>query len=64
MSNVKESIEITTEKKFKKYSRIFAESEGDEIVISGIAGKFPNCHNVAEYEYNLYNKVSVRRNKL
>ena len=30
---------------------------GCEIVISGMSGKFPNCHNISEYEYNLYNKV-------
>lgn len=47
----------TTSKKHKKYSRSFPESEGDEIVISGMAGKFPNSHNIAEYEQNLYNKV-------
>ena len=45
------------EKKFKKYSRIFPETDGDDIVISGMAGKFPNCRNVDEYKYSLYNKV-------
>ena len=48
---------IATASKSKKFSRVFPESDGDEIVISGIAGKFPNCHNVEEYKYNLYNKV-------
>lgn len=41
----------------KKIPRIFANSNDDDIVISGMAGRFPNCHNVAEFEYNLYNKV-------
>lgn len=65
MSNIKEtSVPSSTtscgsEKKYKKYSRIFPETDGDDIVISGISGKFPNCHNVAEYEYNLYNKVRL-----
>lgn len=44
-------------KKYKKLSRSFPETDGDEIVISGMAGKFPNSHNIEEYEYNLYNKV-------
>lgn len=47
-------------KKNKKYSRSFPESEGDEIVISGMAGKFPNSHNIEEYEHNLYNKVHIK----
>lgn len=38
-------------------ARIFAQSSDDEICITGIAGKFPNSKNVAEFEYNLYNKV-------
>ncbi|KAM7359337.1 fatty acid synthase 3 [Cochliomyia hominivorax] len=63
MSDNKETKNISSptvsEKKYKKYSRIFPESEGDNIVISGISGKFPNCHNIAEYEYNLYNKVDM-----
>lgn len=44
-------------KKNKKYSRSYPDTDGDDIVISGMAGKFPNCRNVAEYEYKLYNKV-------
>lgn len=38
-------------------SRIFAKSPDDEICITGISGKFPSSDNVAEFEYNLYNKV-------
>lgn len=33
---------------------------GDEIVISGIAGRFPNSNNMYEFEYNLYNKVDMQ----
>lgn len=29
----------------------------DEIVITGISGKFPNSENVEEFAKNLYNKV-------
>lgn len=32
-------------------------AKGDEIVISGISGKFPKSKNMAEYAHNLYNKV-------
>lgn len=39
-------------------SRVKAQSPGDEIVISGISGKFPNSKNLAEFSHNLYNKVS------
>lgn len=41
----------------KMISRVCPETPGDEIVISGIAGRFPNSHNMAEFEHNLYNKV-------
>jgi hypothetical protein len=37
--------------------RAFAASPDDEIVISGIAGRFPKSANVAEFSDNLYNKV-------
>ncbi|KAH8379368.1 hypothetical protein KR009_004445 [Drosophila setifemur] len=46
-------------KKNKKYSRSRPDTDGDDIVISGMAGKFPNCSNVAEYEYKLYNKIDM-----
>lgn len=42
--------------------RIFAQTPDDEICITGIAGKFPNSKNVAEFEYNLYNKVEFTIN--
>lgn len=31
----------------------------DEIVITGVSGQYPNCKNVKDFEYNLYNKVCV-----
>lgn len=40
-------------------SRIFAPSPDDEIVITGISGKFPNSKNLAEFSHNLYNKVNA-----
>lgn len=42
----------------KLISRVRPETPGDEIAISGISGRFPNSHDMEEYEYNLYNKVS------
>lgn len=42
----------------KLLSRTHAATPGDEIVISGISGKFPNSENVEEFAENLYNKVS------
>ncbi|XP_044739892.1 fatty acid synthase-like [Chrysoperla carnea] len=32
---------------------------GEEIVISGISGYFPNCDNVDELKYNLYNGIDM-----
>ncbi|KAG4073632.1 hypothetical protein HA402_000856 [Bradysia odoriphaga] len=34
-------------------------TDGDEIVISGIAGRFPNTNNMKELAHNLYNKVDM-----
>jgi hypothetical protein len=41
----------------QSFSRAFATSPQDEIVISGIAGRFPKSANVTEFADNLYNKV-------
>lgn len=42
-------------------ARIRPESADDEIVISGISGKFPKAGNMAEFAHNLYNKVNKMR---
>lgn len=39
-------------------ARIFPETPDDEVVISGVSGRFPSTDNVEEFAYNLYNKVS------
>lgn len=39
-------------------ARIYPACADDEIVISGIAGKFPNAKNVSELSQKLYNKVN------
>ncbi|XP_070493665.1 fatty acid synthase-like [Chironomus tepperi] len=43
----------------RQMCRVTVSDPGDEIVISGIAGRFPASHNVAELSYNLYNKVDM-----
>lgn len=31
----------------------------DDIVISGISGRYPNSHNIEEFAFNLYNKIDM-----
>lgn len=40
-------------------NRINPICEADEIVITGVSGKFPNAKNVAEFSDKLYNKVNM-----
>lgn len=37
--------------------RVFPDAPEEEIVISGVSGRFPSCDNVEELSHNLYNKV-------
>lgn len=37
--------------------RAFAASEDEEIMITGMAGRFPECDNIDELSYNLYNNA-------
>lgn len=39
--------------------RLADAAPGDEIVISGIAGFFPDCDNVADLAEKLFNKVDL-----
>lgn len=41
----------------KMFCRKHPITPDDEIVISGIAARFPNARNMNEFSYNLYNKV-------
>ncbi|KAG4070516.1 hypothetical protein HA402_012306, partial [Bradysia odoriphaga] len=43
----------------KFHSRPFPLTPDDDIVVTGISGKFPNSKNVAEFERNLYNKIDM-----
>lgn len=38
-------------------SRLPEFARGDEIVVSGMSGRFPKSCNIEEFERNLYNKV-------
>jgi fatty acid synthase, animal type len=42
-----------------KKQRATFEDPQDELVISGIAGRFPNSNNMAEFSHNLFNKVDM-----
>lgn len=46
--------------KRKLFSRIYPTTPDDEIVISGISGRFPSSANMNEFSYNLYNKVITK----
>lgn len=37
--------------------RVFPSSPEQEIVISGVAGRYPNCDHAEDLRYHLYNKV-------
>lgn len=43
----------------RMYSRAHPASPEDDVVISGMGGKFPRSNNVQIFKDNLYNKVSV-----
>lgn len=45
-------------------ARIYPACADDEIVITGIAGKFPNAKNVSELSQKLYNKVKQKNSKI
>lgn len=40
-------------------TRVHPLSDDDEIVVTGVSGRFPNASNVAQFSDNLYNKVIV-----
>lgn len=52
---------ILTEKTVKpnktNQTRIFPASADDEIVISGLGGRYPSCDNAEDLRHHLYNKV-------
>lgn len=43
----------------RKQVRVNVAHPDDEIVISGISGRFPNSSNVADFSHNLYNKIDM-----
>ncbi|XP_063702664.1 fatty acid synthase-like [Culicoides brevitarsis] len=44
-------------KKPKFYSRTTPLTPGDQVVISGISGRYPNSYNIKEFAHRLYNKI-------
>lgn len=54
------NVNVLTEKNYKPSSdrtRVFPSTPDDEIVVSGIAGRYPSCDNAGELRENLFNKV-------
>jgi len=47
---------MNNDKRFNPYVGVDAE---EEIVISGIAGRFPNSDNMKEFQDNLFNKMDL-----
>lgn len=43
--------------------RVFPSSPEEEIVISGIGGRYPSCDNAEEFHYHLFNKVGLSTSK-
>jgi len=41
-----------------KQAKLFTESD-DDVVISGISGRFPNSNNLHDFAANLYNKIDM-----
>lgn len=39
--------------------KLHERDEDNEIVISGVSGRFPNSNNMDEFAYNLYNKIDM-----
>lgn len=59
-SDTQKSGRVLTGKNFKPKTdsyRAFPSSPDEEIVISGMAGRYPSCDNVSEYRHYLFNKV-------
>lgn len=40
-------------------TRAYPATPEDEIVISGISGRFPNSDNMCDFSHNLYNKIDM-----
>lgn len=63
ISNILQNDRILTEKNYVpnkiESSRIFPSCPEEEIVISGMAGRYPNCDNTEEFRHHLYNKVCI-----
>lgn len=54
------SAEKNIEWQSESSSRIFPSCPEEEIVISGMAGRYPNSDNTEEFRHHLYNKVRLK----
>lgn len=43
----------------KLFSRVYPLTPEDEIVISGISGRYPNSKNISDFGHNLFNKIDM-----
>lgn len=50
---------IIDKNKMCYHRRIAVEDPGEEVVISGIAGRYPDSLNVKHFQENLFNKVDL-----
>lgn len=64
-SEMQKGVRVITEKNYvpaNETYRVFPSSPEEEIVISGVAGRYPSCDNVQEFSHHLFNKVGVSQN--
>lgn len=55
--------EKSEEAKYQSASSNWADTDpGEEVVISGVAGRFPESDNVTLFQENLFNKVDLVTN--
>lgn len=48
---------MSESKPTKYFSRVQPLTQDDQVVISGVSGRFPNADNMAEFTHKLYNKI-------
>ncbi|CAO1403431.1 unnamed protein product [Diamesa serratosioi] len=54
------NMDYKPDKEYPQFStRAYPATPEDEIVISGISGRFPNSNNVRDFSHNLYNKIDM-----
>lgn len=59
---MKKKLVVMENLQYRPMNRLKVDPE-DEIVISGISGRFPKSHNVAELSHNLFNNIDMSESK-